>query len=164
MSLEGILKYSIRAAIFALVIMIIYLIYHKITKRKINSFSVLAIFYIGALLQITVIRSGINIFGERDPWQMEPLIWTIYQLRGGWWTFFYPLLGNIFWFIPMGIILGRKFNLWVTIILAGIISLSIEVLQWLFNNGVSDIDDIIFNVAGAIIGYLLYYIFYKRKR
>ena len=163
MSLEGILRYSIRAAIFALVILAIYFLFHKITGRKINYFSMLAIFYLGALIQITVIRGGIELTGERDPWQMEPLIWTIYQLRGGWWTFFYPLLGNIFWFVPMGVILGRKFNLWITVLLAGLISFSIEVLQWLFRNGVSDIDDIIFNLIGAFLGYLLYYIVSKRK-
>lgn len=164
MSLEGILRYSVRAGIFALIVVIIYVIIHKITKTKIRYFSVLAIFYLSALLQITVIRDGINFSGSRKPWQMEPWTWTVYQLRGGWWTFIYPLFGNIFWFIPMGIILGKRFGFLVTILLAGLISLSIETLQWLFKNGVSDIDDIIFNVTGAAIGYIFYYLLVKRKR
>lgn len=162
MSLEGILEYTTRAAIFAAIVITIYIIWHKATGRRIRVFSVLAIFYMSALAQITFIREGISPFGIRAGWQLEPLVWTIYQLRGGWWTFFYPLLGNIFWFIPMGIVLGKRFGFFTTVLLAGLISFSIEVLQWLFNNGVSDIDDIIFNIAGAIIGYWLIYFFYKR--
>lgn len=164
MSLEGILRYSVRAAIFALVIMIIYVIFHKITGKKIRYFSVMAIFYLSALIQITVIREGINWTRERQPWQMEPWTWTVYQLRGGWWTFIYPLFGNIFWFIPMGIILAKRFNFLITVILACLISVSIETLQWLFKNGVSDIDDIIFNTTGAAVGYIIYYLLVKRKK
>lgn len=163
MSIEGILKYSGKAAVFALIVVIIYIIIHKITSTKIRYFSVLAIFYLSALIQITVIRDGINFIGERKPWQMEPWTWTFYQLRGGWWTFIYPFFGNIFWFIPMGIILGKRLGFIPTILLAGLISFSIETLQWLFNNGVSDIDDIIFNITGAGIGYIIYYLLVKRK-
>lgn len=163
MSLEGILRYSGRAAVFALIVVVVYVIIHKITRTKISLFSVLAIFYLSALIQITVIRDGVNFAEPRGPWQMEPWTWTFYQLRGGWWTFIYPFFGNIFWFIPMGIILGKRLNFIATVLLAGLISFSIETLQWLFNNGVSDIDDIIFNIAGAAIGYIIYYVLYKGK-
>lgn len=162
MSIEGILFYFLRALIFALGLILVYIVVQKIKKEKISRPFVLTILYLGMLLNITVIRGGIDLVGTRVPWQLEPLTWTIYQLRGGLWTFLYPLLGNIFWFIPMGIILGKRFKLLPAILLAGLISFSIESLQWLFNNGISDIDDIIFNIIGAFIGYLLYYIFIKR--
>ena len=162
MSIEGILFYFLRALIFALGLILVYVILQKLKKEKISLPFVLTILYLGMLLNITVIRGGLDLAGTRGPWQLEPLTWTIYQLRGGLWTFLYPLLGNIFWFIPMGILLARKFKWFSTILLAGLISFSIESLQWIFNNGISDIDDIIFNIIGAFIGYLLYYIFIKK--
>ncbi len=164
MSIEGILFYSIRALIFALGLLLVYGIIQKIRGKKISIPVVLSILYLGALMDITVIRSGINLVDSRGNWQLEPLIWTIYQLRGGLWTFLYPSLGNILWFVPMGIILGRKFKLFKTILLTGLISFSIESLQWIFNNGISDIDDIIFNITGAFVGYLLYYLIIKKKK
>lgn len=164
MSFEGILFYTLRALLFAFGLLIVYSVIQKFRNKKISIPVVLSIFYLGALIEITVIRGGINPFGIRGQWQMEPLVWTIYQLRGGLWTFLYPSLGNIIWFIPMGILLGRKFKFLSTILLAGLISFSIEFLQWVFNNGISDIDDIIFNVMGAIIGYIIYYMIINRKR
>ncbi len=163
MSIEGILFYFLRALIFAFSLILVYVIVQKKKDRKISVPVVLTILYLGALMNITFIRGGIDLTGTRGPWQMEPLTWTIYQLRGGLWTFLYPFLGNVFWFIPMGILLARKYKILPTLLLAGLISFSIESLQWIFNNGISDIDDIIFNITGAFVGYLLYYMFVKKK-
>ena len=50
----------------------------------------------------------------------------------------------------------KKFDSFKRILLVNLgISLSIELSQ-LFNNRKTDIDDIILNVAGAIIGYIVY--------
>jgi glycopeptide antibiotics resistance protein len=73
--------------------------------------------------------------------------------------------GNIIGFIPLGILLPMLFvwlrNFW-KIILAGIfISLAFETTQLLTGLGVFDIDDIILNTTGAIIGYIVYLILKK---
>lgn len=42
------------------------------------------------------------------------------------------------------------------VIYGALISLSIETLQFFLATGVSDIDDVITNTIGAIVGYILY--------
>lgn len=74
------------------------------------------------------------------------------------------ILGNIAIFIPFGLLLpivqkdkSKK------IILYGLItSALIEIIQYVFALGSSDIDDLTLNTLGTIIGYLLYKIIHKK--
>ncbi len=68
--------------------------------------------------------------------------------------------GNIEAFMPMGLLLPvnfgrmRKFKKVLFVVL--IVTFSIEVLQYITGSGASDIDDVILNVFGGILGYLIY--------
>lgn len=67
------------------------------------------------------------------------------------------LLGNFALFIPMGMLLpciSGKFNrFWkVTLCILGMVLL-VEIAQGVLRVGSIDIDDVIFNVSGAMIGY-----------
>ncbi len=67
--------------------------------------------------------------------------------------------GNILMFIPLGIYFSnwmKKFHFWK--VLGAVIgtSLGIEVLQYIFKRGASDIDDLLLNTAGGLIGILIY--------
>ncbi|WP_412758693.1 VanZ family protein [Niallia alba] len=78
-----------------------------------------------------------------------PFFWMLYTL------------GNIILFIPFGFILPmlykKRFRVCVTIGLAVLYSLSIELIQYFFTmDRAADIDDFILNVFGAIFGYFLY--------
>ncbi|AXI08245.1 VanZ family protein [Oceanobacillus zhaokaii] len=68
-------------------------------------------------------------------------------------------LGNILIFLPLGIflpLLFKKYSKFTKVIVASaVISFSIEVLQIVLKIGQFDIDDVILNVIGSIIGYLL---------
>ncbi len=73
------------------------------------------------------------------------------------------VLGNMLMFLPFGlftsiIIKPKKFN--VILFLVLIASVSIECVQMSIGR-VFDVDDIILNVAGGMIGYLLYVVFVK---
>lgn len=78
------------------------------------------------------------------------------------------LIGNTAMFIPMGIVyplVYKKLDTHKKIILAGIgYSLCIELLQLPFYDRVSDIDDLLLNSLGFILGYLLYLLITKRKK
>lgn len=78
------------------------------------------------------------------------------------------VIGNIFMFTPLGIIwpiVFKKLDTHKKVITAGIgCSLVIEILQIPFFDRVSDIDDLLFNTAGFLIGYLLYLFFRSRKK
>jgi len=66
---------------------------------------------------------------------------------------------NILAFIPLGVLLGSAFRgikCWQVIIKGLLISVSIEVLQFLLNRGFSEFDDVFHNVLGCLIGYGVY--------
>ena len=81
--------------------------------------------------------------------------------------FFYNSLGNIVWFIPFGflfpIIIMKKKSFKETFLTGLIFSVTIETLQFVLATGVSDIDDVFFNVCGAMIGYGIYHVIFKTK-
>lgn len=72
---------------------------------------------------------------------------------------FSNVFGNIALFIPMGIylpLIRRNKKIPVNILLIFAMSLSVEVIQYIFGIGISDIDDIILNCAGGFIGIALF--------
>jgi glycopeptide antibiotics resistance protein len=70
------------------------------------------------------------------------------------------LFGNVLAFLPMGFflpLLFRRFNgFWQTAGAVFLATSSVEVLQFVTRVGSFDVDDIILNTAGGIIGYLLF--------
>lgn len=74
-------------------------------------------------------------------------------------------LSNILLFLPVGFLLPmlwKKFDKWHMAFLCGFFfSLSIELSQ-LFNNRITDIDDLLYNAAGTIIGYFIFTSIKKR--
>ena len=74
--------------------------------------------------------------------------------------FFYNSLGNIAWFVPYGflmpILLRKRYCFWKVTLLGMLTSVGIEALQFVLMTGVSDIDDVFFNVCGTVLGYALY--------
>lgn len=70
------------------------------------------------------------------------------------------LVGNSLMFVPVGIvypIVYKKLNTHVKVIAAGIgFPLAIELLQLPFFDRVSDVDDLILNSLGYLLGYLIY--------
>lgn len=67
------------------------------------------------------------------------------------WVF--DILGNLAFFVPFGILLmilsGRW---WWTVGIAAVFSLGIEVSQYIFSLGRTDVTDLICNTAGAAVG------------
>ncbi len=67
------------------------------------------------------------------------------------------LVGNIVAFMPMGFLLPKVFKRFgrfhKVLVISLFVSLLIEVSQYISGVGASDIDDVILNVLGAVIGY-----------
>ncbi|WP_159078265.1 VanZ family protein [Corynebacterium liangguodongii] len=64
---------------------------------------------------------------------------------GPWLNFF----GNVALFLPVGFLLGSAER---GAVIGLILSVCIEAAQWIFASGYTDIDDVIFNTAGAALG------------
>ena len=72
--------------------------------------------------------------------------------------------GNVLIFIPAGLyimIFSEKSAVPKTLLLTFSLSLGIEIIQYIFKVGASDIDDIILNCLGGIIGVLVYLLLEK---
>jgi Glycopeptide antibiotics resistance protein len=72
--------------------------------------------------------------------------------------------GNVVIFVPAGIylmVLNKKNSILKALLTIFLISLSIEIIQYVFRIGASDIDDIILNCLGGGIGILIYLLLEK---
>lgn len=66
---------------------------------------------------------------------------------------------NIIVFLPVGLLLGfaiKCMTWWKVLLIGGGISLSIETLQFVLRRGFSEVDDVMHNTLGCMIGYGLY--------
>lgn len=74
------------------------------------------------------------------------------------------VIGNIVLFVPLGLYLSlfiREKNVVKNVLLVIFISVSVEVLQFVFKVGATDIDDVILNGFGGFIGIIAYHILLK---
>lgn len=74
------------------------------------------------------------------------------------------VIGNVLLFIPLGVFLSlftRSKKLWLTVLSIALISASAEVLQYSIHIGAADIDDVILNIMGGLVGIALYHGLHK---
>ena len=78
------------------------------------------------------------------------------------------VLGNIVLFVPWGFLIAQTFiflRSWLLVSLSSLaLSLLAEVIQFIFKVGLFDVDDIILNTLGGIIGYAGFIIWMRTLR
>lgn len=144
----------------------------KVSKKHMTKpikliFSTLFLVYVLLLLNLTffshyygrgIVRRSINILPFNTI--LEFLI-SGYDIN----TIITNLIGNIAAFMPMGFLLPivfKRLNTFLRICTAVLsASIFIEVVQFLAGVGASDIDDVILNMLGGIMGYWIYRLFIK---
>lgn len=134
---------------------------YKTVRWHIINFSFIS--YIITVLLLTGMFSInlMNLGGIKMAPNLMPLIQTLKDFS------YYPfsvakqVSSNIMFFIPFGLFLScfyiKKANIKKISIIALIFSLSIEMLQY-FSGRYFDIDDVIWNTLGALIGLLVFYL------
>jgi glycopeptide antibiotics resistance protein len=81
-------------------------------------------------------------------------------IRRGGWLLNVNVFGNIAAFVPLGLLVpavSRRFNLpaavlWLSLLTSG----AIEICQWALGWRVADVDDLLLNIAGGLVGYGCY--------
>lgn len=131
--------------------------------------------YLILLLMLTVFRN------HYFPWQWPvylqrplsdinfvPLVNTIKLRFGSPVDLWYQSLGNVVWFLPFGFGLPalskRHLGAFGVGWRAALLSLLIEGLQFVLYTGVADIDDVIFNTIGGLVGYFIYRVLFGRSK
>ncbi len=77
------------------------------------------------------------------------------------------LLGNILLFVPMGVYFEYfrrcyrdKKNILISFFSVMLVSVAVEITQYIFGLGVTDVDDVILNTIGGLIGIIVLRIFF----
>ena len=118
---------------------------------------ILTLVWLAVLFRITVFRPGCfshGLFSGRVEW--DAFAFYVKLARIGYWRYFiYLFVGNLIWFAPAGVLARlRGGKLWQAA-LAGLgLSLLVETMQFVLGSGVSELDDLILNTCGALLGYL----------
>ena len=122
---------------------------------KIKKYNNKRIVYISLLIMYIVGVFGVTILCKFPGERMYSLIpFSAYAMnfqRGNTW-FFKQELFNILMFIPFGVIVGIKKNLKQTVLFGFSFSLIIEIIQFITARGSFDVNDLIWNTFGTLIG------------
>ena len=139
----------------------------------------LAVLWLGALLRLTVFRDGCfshGLFSGRIEWDAFAYYAKLVRV-GNWRYFSYLFVGNLVWFVPVGVLAwlgaarpvrekadGRVPSLLRAALWGFLLSLGIETMQYVLGSGVSELDDLILNSCGAVLGFGIVCIFDKMRK
>lgn len=115
-----------------------------------------------ALYPSVLIRAG----GETRELVLEPFRSLKLYFDTGYEEWIRVIVMNIAMFYPLGCVYAcfnknKKTKPWMFFVFAFLFSFFIETVQYAFSLGVSETDDVINNTLGALLGYLITYLFYK---
>ena len=139
----------------------------KRTKKLIRCGGIfLFILYMGMLVYFLFFAENMGrTFTEREyHYNLMPLkeikrFW-IYRETLGLWSVVLNLVGNVAAFIPFGIFLPRLYakcrKFLLTMLFCFEFSLSVETIQLIWKVGSFDVDDILLNTLGGVLGFFCY--------
>lgn len=146
------------------------------TKKRIRIVSwILFVLYILLLIYLLFLSED---YGRKDfalrqyqynliPFQEIRRFW-VYRERVGYFASFLNIGGNVIGFLPFGfflpVISDRFRNGWLTGLLGFSLSLFVECTQLVFKVGCFDVDDLILNALGAVLGYVMFVICNRVRR
>lgn len=135
-------------------------------KERIISITIFVIYIIALCYFLFFAESmGRTTRGDEYHYNLQPLfeikrIWRGRHILG----MKYVILnfaGNVIAFIPFGYLLPKivkkKLGLFYTVLFSFEFSLLVELTQLISRTGSFDVDDLILNTLGGLIGYILYY-------
>lgn len=142
----------------------------KETKRIIQTLGkVLFVLYVLALIYFLFFSEeyGRVAIEERQyRYNLVPFVeirrFWVYRKQLGFFAVFTNLFGNVAGFLPFGFMLPviseRMRSGWMIILSGFGLSVTVEVIQLITKVGCFDVDDMILNTTGAVLGYLLFFI------
>ncbi|MBD5486580.1 MAG: VanZ family protein [Lachnospiraceae bacterium] len=155
-------------AIISLFIICPILLYDKHNKCKHSAIRYIVLFvFIGYCLSLTYLTvlwyyPNITIHPQYRFYNIQPFIWISETYEMGFRRMIQQLVLNIGMYIPYGILLPMIFKklrkISAHFVVVFLTTLSIEIVQFIIGRS-ADIDDVIMNFLGGLLGYLLYRMF-----
>lgn len=120
------------------------------------------IVYFAVLIYATLFTFNEYVYGKSANLVLFDSIRLMWR-SNDYWLIFKNIIGNVMLFFPLGLLLPlifRVFNSWRLMFVVGFsTSFVIEVLQYEYAKRIFDIDDILLNGMGAMVGLFLYKFF-----
>ena len=195
MSWDGILFYCCRAARFAATVTAVWAawrVWQVRAKRRTPSgkrfaLQALFVFYLAAVVEIIALRGGRP--AMRSPVQLIPLgtmgplaaefvsvclrryqtnFLTLSGVLEAAWPLVYNVVGNLVWFVPLGLLgpmmTPRLRGAKQALLASAQLSALLELTQMLLGTGAADVDDILLNALGGLLGWALWAGWHKLTR
>lgn len=156
--IRAVLRYYPLAVLIGFVLTMLFIFIHQKKHWRLEKGRIIIAFlffsYVVILLYIT--------YFSREPGSRSGIDMELFGTWGQWAQSKAYFLENILLFIPFGyclpIVWGRMKNLFFLLLSAGMISVSIELSQYITKRGYCQLDDVVTNVFGAFIGWLFYWV------
>ena len=157
--------------IFAIAVILLLCVAVELLKKNEKIFRICLLFisviYLFGIIYFTQIRGNrVNLTGVSFKLPL-PFTKAIINRRFG--LVAKRSLLNLFLFVPFGYLLpnivvsfGKRINWWQLAVFGFVTSFTIETSQLLFHRGVFELDDLVKNTLGAVIGFFLFNLFEKR--
>lgn len=87
------------------------------------------------------------------------LLWSYDAIQEGQERLVLEVIMNVVVFVPVGMLLGcasRSMTWWKVIMIGCSVSLMIEAMQFVYNRGFAEVDDVMHNTVGSLMGFGLY--------
>lgn len=159
--IQGVTKYMTAGIVIALVYVVVYyliILLFRLLKIKYNHkrSHVLSVF----LLLVYTTAIFFIVFMSREVGEYSGVNLRLLSSWGRSDTTHAFFVENIIMFVPMGILLpcsyGRFRKVHVCVLTCLLISLVIEVIQYIFGIGIAEIDDVLTNTIGGFIGWCIW--------
>lgn len=134
-------------------------------------YGVFCALYVLVLLAATLLKGWLSIDAVWDveAQQQRSLDFVLFDGFASpsvWWAPWLNTVGNVLLFIPLGALVARyrrgRRPLWWAGVVGLLTSLAIEATQYIAAVGYSDVDDLLCNTLGALLGAAIYALIYRQ--
>ena len=160
-------RYLKLGVVVVILIAAVFLCYYVVSKRRNNGEAKLDIKRLGlygVFICYLIVVIGVTMLSRSGFWQNRTIQPLLYSYRDAWNDFSFKewrnIILNILMFVPFGFLLpfiSKKFQtFWKTYLAGFAFTLLIEVVQLVLRRGIFELDDLMNNTVGAMIGYGCY--------
>ena len=109
------------------------------------------------------------VFRQDGVWEYSFIPFSSFELAKVYPDVYQEMMLNVIMFMPIGMTMPfvlrmAKHPVLITVLFALLLSISIELLQLFLHRGYAEIDDVIFNTSGTVIGSLSFAMYSEIKR
>lgn len=133
------------------------------TSTRLRAWAALALVAYGAVVVALTMLKAFFVIGmlwRPEAQRNRSMEWEPFALYRDSTTWFGPLfdyLGNMAFFVPVGVLLfilleHRRRAIGLVVVVGALTSATVEMLQYVFALGHSDVSDLLFNTLGALVG------------